>query len=292
MLDKIKVASLQPKLFGHQENSYDKNLENAITMIREAARNGADVACLPELFMGGSVIESIPGRTTNTLCDVSKECGIHVIGHLWERVNSGRLNMTALPSFREGDIYSSSFFIDPHGEIIGVFRKAHLFPWEPKLFNCTPGDELPVFETGFGVAGILICHDLMIPEAARTLTLKGAEVIFVPTRMPVPFQFPWKNVMRVRALDNQVYMVSAGAADSEACGSIIVAPRFRDDVLSEADPKEQTIIYAELDLSWLREKRKGSPLYSITVSDFRSHKYEAEIETHCFLKDRRPELYK
>lgn len=292
MLDKFKVASIQPRLFGHSDDSYEKNLENAVKMIREAAGNGANVACLPELFLGGSVIESIPGRATDMISDVCKDCGIHVIGHSWERVPSNRVGRSALPKFREGDIFSTSFFIDPSGEIIGLFRKAHLFPWEPKIFNCLPGNELPVFNTVFGVIGILVCHDLMIPEAARTLTLKEAEVIFVPSMMPAPFQYRWKNIMRARALDNQVYMVSAGVADSKACGSLIVAPRFRDDILAEADPNDQKIIYAELDLSWLREKRKGSPLYSIKRRDFRSHKYEEEIDTHCFLKDRRPELYK
>lgn len=291
MKDKIKVASLQPRLFGHQGKNYEENLENAIKMIRAAAGNGVDVACLPELFMGGSMIESIPGQATGMLCDVSKECGIYTIGHSWERVDSDRINSSALPGFRKGNIFSSSFFIDPQGKIIGVFRKAHLFPWEPKLFNCRPGDELPVYETSFGVVGILVCHDLMIPEAARTLTLKGAEVIFVPSMMPVPFLLPWRNIMRVRALDNQVYMVSAGVAGVEACGTIMVAPKFRDDVLAEADPREQSIIYAELDLSWLRENRKDSPLYSIKRKDFRSHKYEKEVETHCFLRDRRPSLY-
>ncbi len=292
MRDKIKVASLQPRLFGHSENYCEKNLENAVKMIREAASNGAEVALLPELFLGASVIESIPGRATSVLSDACKDCGVYVIAHSWERVPSDRVKKSALPSFREGDIFSTSFFIDPNGEIIGLFRKAHLFPWEPKIFGCLPGNELPVFNTVFGTVGVLVCHDLMIPEAVRTLTLKGAEVIFVPSMMPIPFLYQWKNVMRVRALDNQVYMVSAGVADSKACGSLIVAPRFKEDVLAEADPKEQSIIYADLDLSWLREKRKGSPLYYIEINDFRSHKYEEQIDTHCFLKDRRPELYK
>ena len=291
-MNNVKVAAIQSRLVGHMRRDRVPNLKNAVKLLRQAARKNIDIACLPELFLGGSVIESIPGPTTKILCAVSKDCGIYTIAHFWERVQSDRTSRVAIPSFRKGDIFSSSFLIDPQGDIIGVFRKAHLFPWEPKIFNCLPGNELPIYNTPFGKIGILVCHDLMIPEATRTLTLQGADVIFIPSLMPVPFLLPWKNIMRVRALDNQVYMVSAGAADVQACGTIIIAPRFRDDILAEADPSEETIIYADLDLEWLKEQRKDSPLYNISRKAFRSHKFENTIETHCFLKDRRPALYK
>ena len=291
-MSSVKVAAIQPRLAGHMKRDRGPNLTTAVRLLRQAARKNIDIACLPELFLGGSVIESIPGPTTKILGAVSKECGIYTIAHFWERVPSERTSRVAIPGFRKGDIFSSSFLIDPRGDIVGVFRKAHLFPWEPKIFNCLPGNELPIYETSFAKIGILVCHDLMIPEATRTLTLRGADVIFIPSLMPIPFLLPWKNIMRVRALDNQVYMVSAGAADVQACGTIIVAPRFRNDILAEADPSEETIIYADLDLAWLKEQRKDSPLYNISRKAFRSHTFENTIETHCFLKDRRPALYK
>jgi len=100
----------------------------------------------------------------------------------------------------------------------------------------------------------------------------------------------WR-IMRVKAIENQVFTVSAGVANQPACGTIIVAPKFKDEILAEADSKEQ-IIYAELDLAWLRERRKGSPLYSLSIEEFRSQTITEKIETHCFLKDRRTELYK
>ncbi len=293
MKEKVRVAAVQLRQRGHLSKYKNFHLKNTIKLIEEAASKDVDAVCLPELFLGAFVLEPIPGPSTNILCDVAKDCGIYIIAHTWERIKSQRKNNpNALPPFRKGDIYSSSPFIDPQGKIIGVFRKAHLFPWEPKIFNCLPGIELPIFETKFGTVGILICHDLMIPEATRTLTLKGADVIFVPSMMPVPFLLPWKNIMRVRALDNQVYMLSAGVADVAACGTIIVAPRFRNEILAEADPKEETIIYADLDLAWLKEQRKDSLLYTIKRKDILSHKFEKEIETHCFLKDRRPSLYR
>lgn len=290
MKDKVKVAAIQPRLFGHLREHKEKNLKNAIKMLREAASKDVSIACLPELFLGGMIIEPIPGPSTDVLCDLAKECEIYIIAHLWEKVKSDKVNPRALKPFRRGNVYSSSPFISPNGKIIDVFRKVHLFPWEPKLFNCLPGEKLPVYEVDFGIVGILICHDPMIPESVRILALKQAEVIFIPSMMPMPFLIPWKNLMRLRALENQVFIVSAGVADQPACGTIIVAPKFENDILVEADSKEQ-IIYAELDLSWLRNHRKDSPLYSITRKAFQSHTYEKEIQTHCFLKDRRPELY-
>jgi predicted amidohydrolase len=290
MKDKVKVAALQPKLFGHLEEHKEENLKNAIRMIREAASRDVEVVCLPELFLGGMVVEPIPGPSTSILCDLARELGIYIVAHLWERAESERINPEALKPFRKGNIYSSSPFISPSGKIIDVFRKVHLFPWEPKLFNCLPGERLPVYDVDFGIVGILICHDLMVPESARVLALKKAEIIFVPSMMPMPFLIPWRDIMRVRALENQVFMVSAGVVGQPACGTIIVAPKFKDEVLAEAGSEEQ-IICAELDLSWLREHRVDSPLYSISRKDFLSHTYEKEIETHCFLKDRRPELY-
>ena len=123
------------------------------------------------------------------------------------------------------------------------------------------------------------------------LTLKGAEVIFVQSRMPGPFLVPWRDTMRVRAIENQVFIVSVGGAGYSACGTLIVAPRLVNDIVVEAGKDEQ-IVFATLNLAWLREKRqrKNQPLYFVkSVKDIR--KELERIESYTFPLDRNPKLY-
>ena len=124
------------------------------------------------------------------------------------------------------------------------------------------------------------------------LALKGAEVIFVQSRMPGPFLVPWRDTMRVRAIENQVFVVSVGGAGYHACGTLVVAPRLVNDVVLEAGKDEQ-VVSATLDLAWLREvrQRRNQPLYFVgSVEDMRKGLERAE--SYTFPLDRNPKLYR
>ena len=275
--DSVRVAGIQMKLVSESARAKEENLRKALKMMEEAASMEAEIICLPELFLGAATVEQEPSPTIEVLRDFAKEHGTYVISNLYLTEQDGK--------------FSVSHFIGPRGNVVGVYRKTHLFPWEHKFTKLNLGQDLPVFDTEYGEIGILICQDAMVPEAPRVLTLKGVEVIFVQSRMPGPFLVPWRDTMRVRAIENQVFIVSVGGAGYSACGTLIVAPRLVNDIVVEAGKDEQ-IVFATLNLAWLREKRqrKNQPLYFVkSVEDIR--KELERVESYTFPLDRNPKLY-
>ncbi len=109
--------------------------------------------------------------------------------------------------------------------------------------------------------------------------------------MPDPFQIPWLEFSRIRALENQLFVVSVGASFNH-CSTHIVAPRFTGPVVASAGPGIH-IADAVLDLQWLRAQRLASPLYRTPkeVPSEEAAQLLRQVESHCFLKERRPETY-
>jgi N-carbamoylputrescine amidase len=159
-----------------------ENLERAVARVREAAKAGAQVICLPELFRSQyfcqsedhanfELAEPIPGPSSETLARVAKEVGAVVIGSLFERRAAGIYHNTAV-------------VFDADGSTRGLYRKMHI-PDDPayyEKFYFTPGDlGFRAFDTAFGRIGTLVCWDQWYPEGARLTALAGADVLFYPT---------------------------------------------------------------------------------------------------------------
>ena len=273
--DAVKVATIQLWIKSELKSGREGNIKRAIVLMEEAVTLEADFICLPELFIGAGFSEPIPGPTTDVLSDFARDNKVYLTGGLFEKA---------------GDIkYNSTPVFDRNGKIILNHRKVNLFPWEPTFRKSTPGDLIKVLDLDFGKAGVLLCQDLAIPETPRILALKGAEIIFVPSRMPAQFLAFWRRVCRVRALENNVFICTAGMAKQKWIGSLIVAPKFENDVIVECGPDQQ-VITAELDLGWLRETRKDSPLYHVTTWK-EIVEVLPKMKTQGFILDRRPELY-
>ena len=159
-----------------------ENLKTAIRLTRDAAKKGAKVVCLPELFLSEyfcqsedhdyfKLAEVIPGPTTETLGKLAKELGVVIIASLFERRAPGLYhNTTAI--------------IEADGKYLGKYRKMHI-PDDPlfyEKFYFTPGDlGFKNWKTSAGDLGVLICWDQWYPEAARLTALQGSEVLFYPT---------------------------------------------------------------------------------------------------------------
>jgi len=169
------------------------NIDRAMRLV---GRKRADLMVLPELFNTGynfrnrrevaGVAERIPeGETTSSLVDFSRRDGTTVVAGIAER--------------RGGSLYNSAVIIHD-GEYLGTYRKVHLFFNEKKFF--APGRQFKVF----GKIGVMICFDWYFPESARTLMLKGAEVIAHPSNLVMPH---CPDAMKVRAIENKVYAVTA-----------------------------------------------------------------------------------
>src|SRR5438046_1102635 len=160
----------------------DINCAHAVEFIREAAGQGAQIICLPELYQSQyfcqaedhknfELAEEIPGRSTSALGDVARENGIVIIASLFEKRSAGVYHNTAV-------------IINGDGKLLGKYRKMHI-PDDPlyhEKFYFTPGDlGFQAWPTAHGKIGVCVCWDQWYPEAARLTVLRGAEILFYPT---------------------------------------------------------------------------------------------------------------
>ncbi len=198
-------------------DKWDKEVNWARTekMVREAVSNGgADIVVTPEDILDGYVIEEanaisdrnekervtakfeevaepMDGQYVKKACDLAGELDIFFIFGFLEK--------------RDGRYYNSSILIDPDGDIIGRYSKTHFaegYYIKPERY--TPGDEYPVFDTPFGKVGIIICYDRQLPEPARIMAVKGAQVLFIPAYGSYTDENGWNTaLLRTRAYENR-----------------------------------------------------------------------------------------
>ena len=208
-----------------------ENLEKAVARVREAARSGARVICLPELFRSQyfcqredaawfDLAEPVPGPTTDALGRVAKAEQVAVIAPVFERRASGVY-------------HNSAAVIDADGRVVGLYRKMHV-PDDPayyEKFYFAPGDlGFRAFDTRVGRIGTLICWDQWYPEAARLAALRGASVLFYPTSIGwhpcekeaygAPQHDAWRTVQRGHAISNGVYVAVANRVGHETPPSV------------------------------------------------------------------------
>lgn len=248
----------------------EANTAHACDLIAEAARNGADLVVLPELFSTGynldivgprilDLAERVDGPTVAALRAAGRENNVYVIAGL-------ALVKEQLPAVA----FNSSVFIDRAGELMGTFDKAHL--WALERFYFRSGNELPVFDTEFGKVGVMICYDMGFPEVARILALKGAELIVCPSAWCEEDHDVWNYNTQCRALENTVFLAAVnrhGREDDLYMGGHTRVCNPRGAVIAELAEEAEGILYAELDFEQLKTFRTASP----------------------YLRDRRPDLY-
>ena len=172
-----------------------ENLEKFAAFAAQAAAKKADIVLLPEgITLAGTGLnyleasEPVPGPATEFMGEIAASHGIYIVANIYEREAEA--------------VYNTSVLLDRKGEIAGKYRKVCL-PREEIDGGLTPGDSFPVFKTDFGTIGLMTCWDVFFPEPARSLSQKGAEIIFLPI---------WGgnlDLARARAIENQVYLVSS-----------------------------------------------------------------------------------
>jgi N-carbamoylputrescine amidase len=207
------------------------NLNKAIDRIRQAARSGASIICLQELFSSlyfcdtenydhFQLAEPIPGPTTEVLQKLAAELGVVIIASLFEKR-------------AQGLYHNTTAVLDADGSYLGKYRKMHI-PDDPayyEKFYFTPGDlGYKVFKTKFATIGVLICWDQWYPEAARITSLMGAEILFYPTAIGWATSQDeatnkeqynaWQTIQRSHAVANGVYVVSVNRVGFEQDGAM------------------------------------------------------------------------
>jgi N-carbamoylputrescine amidase len=264
-----------------------ENRAKAIARVEAAARGGAELVCLPELFCSQyfcqredssafDLAESIPGPTTEAIGAVAREAGVVVITPVFERRAPGLY-------------HNSCAVIDSDGKIAGLYRKMHI-PDDPAYYEkyyFTPGDlGFRAFDTSKGRVGTLICWDQWYPEAARLTSLAGASILFYPTaigwhpdekeRHGAAQRDAWRTVQRGHAIANGVYVAAvnrvgfepvAGTSNGagsparqgiEFWGSSFICDPFGI-VLAEASIDREEILYAEVNVDRIETVRRNWP---------------------------------
>lgn len=240
-------------------------LSKAETMIKEAARNGAEVICLPEMFSCPYASEYFRLSAAQGHETVKKAMSG------WAAENNILLIGGSVPECENGRLYNTCFVFDEHGKEIARHRKVHLFDVDiPGMrflesASFTPGNEITVFDTKFGTFGAAVCFDVRFPELFRAMAERGAQVVFLPAQFNMKTgPAHWELSLRMRALDNEIFMVGASAAryegfSYECWGHSLVADPFGT-VIASCDEKEQ-ILYADVDPARVDTVRKQLPTF-------------------------------
>ncbi|MGO4690170.1 nitrilase-related carbon-nitrogen hydrolase [Glaciibacter sp. 2TAF33] len=267
MSARVAVATFDP-VFG----DLNANARRATDLIRRARGRGADIVVLPELCLSGYMFDSkdevdtlaitLDHAVFSALSEALGDRPGIVIAGFAERMPNGTFCISAA-------------IIDMDG-IVGVYRKSHLWNREKRFF--TPGDDAPpIIATPWGRVGVLICYDLEFPEMSRSIAMRGADLIAVPTNWSRDLSGPAAQpaqvmVARATARLNHVYVACSDRTGLErnqefASGSALIDTQGR--VLARR--RKPGIAIAEMDLPEAR-RRESSPV------------------NHVFA-DRRPELY-
>ncbi len=267
------------------------NFSSAVSHVRQAARLGANIVCLPELFRAQyfcqredirlfDLAEAIPGPSTSKLAELARELRVAIVASLFERRAPGLYHNTAVT-------------LNADGAFAGVYRKMHI-PDDPlyyEKFYFAPGDlGFQAADTCFGRVGTLVCWDQWFPEGARLTALQGAEVLFYPTAIgwhpAEKAEFgaaqydAWQTIQRAHAIANGVYVAgvnrvgvehgevkleqgdvlsnrAAGPGLEFWGGSFLADPFGR--VIAKASHDAEEILLGEIDLGLIEETRRNWP---------------------------------
>jgi N-carbamoylputrescine amidase len=288
MAEKFTVGLIQKKCSPDPKD----NLDRTIAGIREAAKRGAQIICLQELFRtqyfcreenhdSFDLAEPIPGPTTDALGKLAAALGVVIVASLFERRAAGLYHNTAA-------------VLDADGSLAGIYRKMHI-PDDPlyyEKFYFTPGDlGVPSFDTRHGRIAAQICWDQWYPEGARLASLRGASVVLYPTAIgwhpSEKSQYgaaqldAWRTIQRSHAIANGIFVAAVnrvgfeGPPDSgiEFWGSSFVADPFGQ-VIAQASADKEEILIAECDPRRMEEVRRNWPF----LRDRRTDAYAPLLE--------------
>ncbi|MBM7715493.1 carbon-nitrogen hydrolase family protein [Siminovitchia sp. FSL H7-0308] len=210
---KVSLAQLTPKLGDKSHNL--QLLEKAIA---QAAEQKSNMIVFPELFLTGYAI----GHQVPYLAETKNGPSLTKVKELCKTFSI--YTVVGFAEIDNGFYYISSALIDDQGELRGVYRKTHLFDREKEFF--TPGTDIHVFPTSLGKIGIMICFDVEFPELARTLKIKGAELIAITNANMEPYERHHHIYAKSRAMENEIPVVICNRLGEEGslkfCGDSMV----------------------------------------------------------------------
>lgn len=282
-LDNYNDDSFAVGLVQHaSSSSWQKNCDLAEKLILEAKSKGSQIVCLQEIFASPyfcteenhkffDLAENLKGRTFEYFTKVARRESLVLV----------------IPFFEKrapGVYHNSAMVIDADGKLLGAYRKMHI-PDDPLYFEkfyFTPGDAEPgyqVFKTRYAKIGVLICWDQWFPEAARLVSLLGAEILFYPTAIAwhpsekeefgAAQKSAWQTVQKAHAINNGVYVAAVnrcgfeetpGTEGLEFFGSSFISSPFGE-IVSEASFDKDEVVVAKCSRKKIEETRQHWPFF-------------------------------
>ncbi len=242
------------------------NFSHAEELIRKAAVEEPDVICLPETWNTGFFprenLENLSDRdgseVKSRIGSLAKELGIHIVAG-------------SAANLRRDGVYNTAYVFDRGGNCVGEYDKTHLFSpmGEQEFFK--RGSHTFNFVLDGTACAMAICYDIRFPELIRTLTLRGVDVLFVAAQWPLPRKGHWLALNRVRAIENQCFVVCVNACgtagETKYAGYSAAIDPWGETIIGAGE--DEAIVSAQLDLGVIKGIREGINIY----------------------RDRRPELY-
>jgi predicted amidohydrolase len=244
----------------------EANRSKAEEFVRDAAARDAQLIVLPEVFLWRgardeerAAAEAIPGPTTRWLGALAKELSIYLVGgSMLERIEG------------QARVYNTSTLFDPTGQMVGMYRKIHLFdvdiPGHVSIRESATraaGDAPVILQTALAAFGLTICYDLRFPELYRNLARRRADIFCVPSAFTFATgALHWEILLRARAIENQAYVIAPNQIGRSPAGvqdfghSMIVDPWGTP--IAQASNGEGAIV-AHIDLEYLRQVRRELP---------------------------------
>ncbi|HVB71466.1 MAG TPA: carbon-nitrogen hydrolase family protein [Acidimicrobiales bacterium] len=241
----------------------EANVAVALGLCERAADQGATYVQVPEYvtFYGsargfGDAAETVPGPTTARFAELARRRGVTVhVGSLLERTPAA------------GRFHNTSVLIDATGEIVGVYRKAHLFdidvPGEVAHHESeaiVAGNDVVAVEVGGLHVGMTICFDLRFPELYRRLAREGATVLAIPSAFAAATgRVHWEVLVRARAIENHAYVAAAAQVGTTSDGltswghAMVVGPWG--EILAQSRGDEPQLVIATVDLDEVAKRR-------------------------------------
>lgn len=253
----MRVAAIQ---FDIIAGDVEGNRAKAEQYLRQAAAEGAELALLPGLWNCGYILpelervaETLQGPTVRFLQKLAAELKMYIVGG-------------SIAELRDGNYYNTSVLVDPNGDMLKKYRKAHLFKLglhEKDYF--TAGNDWALWDLPQIRLGMTICYDLRFPEMNRNLSLRGARLFTCPTQWPTSRVEDMHLFLRVRAMENHSFYINANACGYDAYNqlqypgrSTIVSPLGKVILEASADPGAYV---ADLDFELL-EKAKHIDVFA------------------------------
>ncbi|MCB0209520.1 MAG: carbon-nitrogen family hydrolase [Anaerolineae bacterium] len=241
------------------------NLKKADQWAAEAKRRGSDVIVFPEMWTTGfdwpnlKSLSSWQDDVVNSVASLARKHSIWINGSMLA------LNERNQPA-------NTSMMFDPNGQVIGLYRKIHLFGLMDEDHYLAPGQSLTTIESPWGQGGLAICYDLRFAEMFRTYALNGVNMVYLPAEWPHPRLAHWRTLLRARAIENQMFMIGVNRVGSDAASTFFGHSAIIDpwgNAVVEAGETE-ILLTATIETDMVDTVRQKIPVF----------------------KDRRPDLYR